>query len=61
MGERTFNKHIYRVVFWNNSGEIKVTAPTTYEDAYKTAESYKGVIYKMFLKSCRPENKQKSN
>jgi|TARA_S200000501_G_scaffold368848_1_gene407330 hypothetical protein len=47
MGERTFNKHIYRVVFWNNSGEIKVTAPTTYEDAYKTAESYKGVIYKM--------------
>ena len=47
MGERTFNKHIYRVVFWNNSGEIKVTAPTTYEDAYKTAESWEGVIYKM--------------
>tara|TARA_B100000424_G_scaffold258829_1_gene241103 strand:+ start:758 stop:946 length:189 start_codon:yes stop_codon:yes gene_type:complete len=47
MGEKTFNDHLYRVIFWNNSGEIKVTAPTTYEDAYKTAESWEGVIYRM--------------
>ena len=47
MGEKTFNDHLYRVVFWNNSGEIKVTAPTTYEDAWKTAESWEGVIYRM--------------
>ena len=30
-------KEIYRVIFWNDAGEIKVTAPTFYEDAYNTA------------------------
>ena len=40
-------KEIYRVIFWNDAGEIKVTAPTFYEDAYNTAEKRKGVIYRM--------------
>jgi len=47
MGEKTFNEHLYRVIFWNNSGDIKVTAPTTYEDAYNTADKWEGVIYRM--------------
>ncbi len=39
-------KSIYRVIFHDESGEIKVTAPTHYEDAYKTAEAWKGTIYR---------------
>jgi hypothetical protein len=39
-------KEIYRVIFWNDAGEIRVTAPTFYDDAYKTAEAWKGTIYR---------------
>ena len=39
-------KNIYRVVFHDDAGQIKVTAPTHYEDAYITAEAYKGTIYR---------------
>ena len=40
-------KEIYRVIFWNDAGEIRVTAPTFYEDAYNTADKWKGVIYRL--------------
>ena len=40
-------KEIYRVIFWNDTGEIRVTAPTFYEDAYNTADKWGGVIYRM--------------
>ena len=40
-------KSIYRVVLWNDDGDIKVTAPTTFDDAYNTAEKWDGVIYRL--------------
>ena len=40
-------KEIYRVIFWNDAGEIRVTAPTFYDDAYNTADRWGGVIYRM--------------
>ncbi len=40
-------KAIYRVVFWDDDKNIKVTAPTTFDDAYNTAEKWDGVIYRL--------------
>ena len=42
-----YSKLIYRVVYWDDDKNIKVTALTTYEDAYNTAESCDGVIYRL--------------
>lgn len=38
---------IYRVVYWKENGDIRVTAPTHFDDAYVTAEIFEGVIYRM--------------
>ncbi len=42
-----YSKLIYRVVYWDDDKNIKVTAPTTYEDAYNTADKWNGVIYRL--------------
>ena len=40
-------KEIYRVIYWKANGDIRVSAPTHFEDAYVTAEINEGVIYRM--------------
>ena len=47
----------YRVVYWVE-GTIKVTAPTTYADAYNTAKSWNGEVYE-FVTSFKDGAQQK--
>lgn len=47
----------YRVVYWVE-GTIKVTAPTTYLDAYNTARAWDGEVYE-FVTSFKDDTQQK--